>query len=238
MKNSIIIDFNNTVGYFSQIIYLINIIEKTYSRKMTQHDVNILLNIYIHSFRPKIFEILKFIHDLKEKNIIHALVLYTKNKNEGFVKMVLSFIQDHILQNSAPPPRLNKQNMLQLFDHIIFSKTKTKHLDHFSKLVHIYDEIETRFCFIDNKNYNYEPKNSTLTIYYIECDTYKFYYTTGEIVKNMNYKIYSKLNKKIIHKYWNNIYKNRTIVNIPSKIHELNSLYVFNLLNNFCFLTK
>ena len=48
MKKSIIIDFDNTIGYFSQIIYLINIIEKTYHRKMNQEDVNI--DIYTFLF--------------------------------------------------------------------------------------------------------------------------------------------------------------------------------------------
>ena len=89
MKKSIIIDFDNTIGYFSQIVYLINIIEKTYLRKMNQTDLNNLLKIYNYSFRPKIFEILKFIYELKEKKIIYNLILYTKNKNEDFVKMVL-----------------------------------------------------------------------------------------------------------------------------------------------------
>ena len=100
MKKLIIIDFDNTIGYFSQVVYLINIIEKTYSRKMTQDDINTLLRIYSNSFRPKIFEILKFIYELKVKNIIHALILYTRNKNERFVKMVLVFIEEYILQQA------------------------------------------------------------------------------------------------------------------------------------------
>ena len=234
MKKSIIIDFDNTIGYFSQIIYLINIIEKTYHRKMNQEDVNILLDIYTLSFRPKIFEILKFISELKEKNIIQNLILYTKNKNETFVKMVLSFIEEQIsittVGNEKSPP---------LFDHIVFSKTKTKYLEPLMKIQNIFDKVETQICFIDNKNYKYETQNSRITIYFIECDTYKFYYTQDEIIKKMNYKVYSKLSKKLIYKYLKSIYKNKTTTqNIPIKIHEFNSLYIFNLLNNFCFLTK
>ena len=61
-------DFDNTIGYFSQIIYLINIVEKTYYRKMTQSDVNILLKIYSFSFRPKILKF-KFILEMKEKRL-------------------------------------------------------------------------------------------------------------------------------------------------------------------------
>jgi len=231
MKKSIIIDFDNTIGYFSQIIYLINIVEKTYNRKMIQNDINVLLNIYNFSFRPKIFEILKFILELKKKGIIHSLILYTKNKNEDFVKMVILFIETHILLNNK-----NEQSS-RLFDHIVFSKTKYKDIETLVKIKDIWDKIETNLCFIDNKQQNYKLEDTQIAIYFIECDTYKYYYTPEQIINKMNYQIYNKLNKKIIHKYFKNIYKNKKIPeNIPLKIHEFNSYYFFNLLNNFCFL--
>lgn len=235
MKKLIIIDFDNTIGYFSQVVYLINIIEKTYSRKMTQDDINTLLRIYSNSFRPKIFEILKFIYELKVKNIIHALILYTRNKNERFVKMVLVFIEEYILQQAY-----NEKEMY-MFDDIVFSETKTKQLEPLLKMKNMsYNDEDLRLCFIDNMNYNYEEQSiSNITVFFIECDNYKFYYTPEEIARNMDYEIYSKLNKKIMYKYLKNIYKNKKVMrNIPFKIHTLNSLYIFNLLNNFCFLTK
>lgn len=229
MKKSIIIDFDNTIGYFSQIIYLVNIVEKTYYRKMTQDDINTLLTIYNYSFRPKIFEILKFIFEMKEKNIIHALVLYTKNKNEEFVNMVLSFIESKISQINVS---------MKLFDYIVFSQSKYKNIEPLSKIKELWDNIETNFCFVDNRKQKYETNSSDVTIYYIECDTYKYYYTHNEIIKKMDYKIYNKLSKKIIHKYFKHIYKSKKIPeNIPIKIHEFNSYYIFNLLNNFSFLT-
>ena len=228
MKKSIIIDFDNTIGYFSQVIYLINIVEKTYYRKMTQEDVNTLLNIYNYSFRPKIFEILKFIFEMKEKNIIHSLILYTKNKNEKFVNMVLSFIESHILQNKVS---------MNLFDYVVFSTSKSKNIEPLAKIKDIWDNSETNLCFVDNIKQNYETNSSEVTIYFIECDTYNYYYTHDEIIKKMDYEMYTKLNKKIIHKYFKNIYKSKKIPeNIPIKIHEFNSHYIFNLLNNFCFL--
>lgn len=234
MKKSIVIDFDNTIGYFSQIIYLINIIEKTYNRKMNQNDVNILLEIYTHSFRPKIFELLQFIREMKDKEIIHYLILYTKNNNERFVKMVLSFIEDHIPHHSS---QVGKK-IPPLFDHTVFSNSRTKRLEPLLKLNNICDEVETQLCFIDNKKYNYECQVRTIAIYFIQCDTYKFYYTHREIAKKMNYTIYDRLDKLIVHKYFKSIYKNKEVVgNIPSKIHEFNSFYIFNLLNNFCFLT-
>lgn len=235
MKKSIIIDFDNTIGYFSQVIYLINIIEKTYSRKMNQTDINTLLKIYKNSFRPRIFEILKFIQDLKEKEIIHSLVLYTKNNNRGFVKMVLFFIEESISQE------IDKSCNIPIFDHVIFSETKTKLLKPLLRYKNIYYENEdSNLCFIDNKNYNYKKEEiPNITLFFIECDTYKFYYTPEEIIQSMDYEIYNRLNKKLIYKYLKSIYRKKKILsNIPFKIHELNSLYIFNLLNNFCFITK
>lgn len=229
MKKSIIIDFDNTIGYFSQIIYLVNIVEKTYYRKMTQDDINTLLTIYNYSFRPKIFEILKFIFEMKEKNIIHSLVLYTKNKNEEFVNMVLSFIESKISQINVS---------IKLFDYIVFSQSKYKNIEPLAAIKELWDNIETNFCFVDNRKQKYETNSSDVTIYYIQCDTYKYYYTHNEIIKKMDYKIYNKLSKKIIHKYFKQIYKSKKIPeNIPIKIHEFNSYYIFNLLNNFSFLT-
>ena len=206
---------------------------------MNQSDVNILLEIYSHSFRPKIFEILKFMKELKDKNIIHNLVLYTKNNNESFVNMVLLFIEEYIVAKNTIDKHTDKIN-LTIFDHIVFSKSKYKHLEPLLKLKDMYDEIETQICFIDNKNYNYKTESTNVTIYFIECDTYKHYYSHEEIAKKMNYEIYDKLNKKTVYKYFKTIYKNKQIIrnNIPSKIHEFNSLYIFNLLNNFCFLAK
>lgn len=228
MKKSIIIDFDNTIGYFSQIIYLINIIEKTHHRKMTQNDINNLLKIYSYSFRPKIFEILKFIQELKKKNIIQNLILYTKNRNEIFVNMVVNFIEESISHEKD-----------KIFENIIFSKTKTKYIDPILNLNTIYNDIESYICFVDNKKYDYETKYTKMKIFFIECDTYKYYYTNEEIIQKMNYKIYKKLNKKIINKYFKYIYKKKVnIENIPLKIHEFNSLYIFNLLNNFCLFSK
>ena len=233
MKKSIIIDFDNTIGYFTQIIYLINIIETTYQRKMKQEDINILLKIYTRSFRPKIFEILKFIQQLKEKNIIHNLILYTKNKNEKFVKMVLNFIEEYLEYS-------NEKNQHKLFDHIVFVFEKTKkNLKTLIQFESVYDKRETHICFIDNKNYDYKTESKTVRIYFIECDTYKYHYSHEDIAKKMDYKIYDVLNKKLVYRYFKSIYKNKVMrENLPMKIHEFNSLYIFNLLNNFCLSSK
>jgi hypothetical protein len=143
--------------------------------------------------------------------------------------MVLSFIESKISQINVS---------MKLFDYIVFSQSKYKNIEPLSKIKELWDNIETNFCFVDNRKQKYETNSSDVTIYYIECDTYKYYYTHNEIIKKMDYKIYNKLSKKIIHKYFKHIYKSKKIPeNIPIKIHEFNSYYIFNLLNNYSFLT-
>ena len=45
MKTAIVIDFDNTIGYFKQIVYLLNIIEKTHKKKYEQIDIDNLLKL-------------------------------------------------------------------------------------------------------------------------------------------------------------------------------------------------
>ena len=148
--------------------------------------------------------------------------------------MVLFFIEEYILQKKD-------KNRKPIFDHVVFSETRTKMLKPLLSYKNIYYENEDlNLCFIDNENYNYKEENiSNITLFFIECDNYKYYYTPEEIVQNMDYTNYEKLSKKLIYKYLKSIYRNKKVfANVPFKIHELNSLYIFNLLNNFCFLTK
>ena len=149
--------------------------------------------------------------------------------------MVLFFIEEYILHKK------HKKYKIPIFDHVVFSETRTKMLRPVLSYKNIYYENEDlNLCFIDNEDYNYKEENiSNITLFFIECDNYKYYYTPEEIVQNMDYEIYDKLSKKLIYKYLKSIYRNKKVLaNIPFKIHELNSLYIFNLLNNFCFLTK
>ena len=225
MEKVIIIDFDNTIGYFTQVVYIFNIIEKIYDRKINDNDVRVIFELYPYSFRPKIFEILKFVQKQKQGKIISNFILYTKNKNENFVHMVISYIESYIGCS---------QN--ELFDDILFSKTKKKNFE--TLVTHKTYKTNTYFCFIDDKKYNY-AKNNTLNvkIYYINFDAYKYNYSIERIIKIMNYETYEKINKKTLGKYLKNIYKVAQMTeNVPRKIFELDSIYIFNLLNKFCVL--
>ena len=51
MKKSIIIDFDHTIGFFDQIIFLINIIETTYEKTLSLLEIYNILNYYPYIFR-------------------------------------------------------------------------------------------------------------------------------------------------------------------------------------------
>ena len=109
-KKSIVIDFDNTIGYFTQIIYILNIIEKTYKININQSDINAVLKNYPNIFRPKIIEILNLINILKNKEKIKFFIMYTCNSKEHFVKMIIKYICDNLLKN------------INIFDFIVFQK--------------------------------------------------------------------------------------------------------------------
>ena len=217
-KKSIVIDFDNTIGYFTQIIYILNIIEKTYKININQKDINVLLKNYPNIFRPKIIEILNLINILKNKEKIKFFIMYTCNNKEQFVKMIINYICNNLLINP------------NIFDFVVFQKKKeVKNIDTLKKFTD--NKINNHIlCFIDNKKYNYTNNN----IYYIKCDSYIYTYTIQEIINNFPFNDFKKINSNLIKKYFNFINKKKsTKNNIPLKIYEMKSQNIINLLNKF-----
>uniref|UniRef100_A0AB39JEH5 Uncharacterized protein n=1 Tax=Florenciella sp. virus SA2 TaxID=3240092 RepID=A0AB39JEH5_9VIRU len=220
MLKSIIIDFDNTIGYFTQIIYLLNIIEKTFNRKINQADIELLIDIYPHILRPKIINILKIILDMKSKSIIKYFILYTKNKNKTFVNMIITYLAQKLNYNPE-----------QLFDFKIFTDTKKS----FSSLLNNTNNTicsTPKLCIIDDKNYTNQLDNTNFKIYYIKCDCYKYFYSKYELKKCA---IKLKIKQILLNKYIDEIYKIKKLKdNLPVKIHNFNSSYIIKLLTEFC----
>lgn len=222
MEKSVVIDFDNTIGYFNQIIYILNIIEKTYFRKVNQEDINYVLGNFTKTFRPKIFEIFSLIKSFISKNKIKHFILYTKNKNECFVNMVIAFLEYQL-----------KCDKGSLFTKVIFAKNDVKDFQTIYKFIQQF-ENRKMICIIDNKDYHYDTSNNT-TMFYIKCDTYRHYYSINEIIGIIDKRKYAKLSDNLIRKYLNKIYqKTKMRQNIPLKIHMFNSTYMINLLIKFC----
>ena len=220
MSKSIIIDFDNTIGYFSQIIYLLNIIEKTAGRKIIQSDINNLIERYPYILRPKIINIIKIIIEMRNKYIIKYFILYTKNKNATFVNMIITFLADKLNYDSD-----------KIFDFKIFTKNN-KDLKILLNNTNNKLYSTPKLCVIDDKNYISKIKHESFQIYYIKCDRYKYFYNKRELINCANY---INVNEKILNKYITEIYKKKKIKdNLPIKIHNFNSSYIIKLLSEFC----
>ena len=106
MKKTIIIDFDHTIGFFDQIVFLINIIEKKYDTLLDDAKMNILFENYPKIFRPKLYEIIHHILHYKNNDYITFFILYTKNIQPRFVESVILFLET----------KIDKSHMFDLFD--------------------------------------------------------------------------------------------------------------------------
>tara|TARA_B110000285_G_scaffold232363_1_gene303250 strand:+ start:1777 stop:2451 length:675 start_codon:yes stop_codon:yes gene_type:complete len=221
MTKSIIIDFDNTIGYFKQIVYIINIVEKTYNKSIQQKEINVILDKYLKIFRPKFLQILKLFSILKKKNKIKYFIIYTCNNKEIFVNMVINYIYTNI--------QIDKK----LFDYIIFQKKKEKNINTLKKFTN--NNINNhKLCFIDNKKYYYD--NNDTNIYYITCDSYKYIYSMNEIINNFPFDYFKRINTELIIKYFkiiNNKKNNNECNKIPLRMYELESQNIINFINKF-----
>lgn len=223
-NKSIIIDFDNTIGYFDQIIYLFNIIEKILNIKLNKEHIFLLLDIYPFVFRPKIFEIFHLINSYKNNKNITYFILYTCNHNENFVEIIIHYLE-------------NKLNFT-LFDFKLFNKNKIKNIEFIQLQTSNVINLNSSLCVIDNKFFNYKNKN----IKYIHCEDYIYNYDVKEIIKLFPYNLFI-IKKEDIQNYFKFIYKQKSkktkkskFYQLPRQSYELNINYIIHSLHSFSLL--
>lgn len=212
----IIIDFDHTIGYFKQIIYLLNIIEQAYKTKLSLNQYFLLLDFYPHIFRPKIYDLFNLI--LSNKKNIKIFVLYTCNKNKDFVHKIIQFIKYKLKTYDI------------IFDYILFHDDKT--LVILKQFIKNLIDDNTIYCYIDNKKYiNMTDKN----LKYIHCQPYMYHYSINEIIKHFPYKHFNKITKSKLKRYFEKYFqKNASKKEIlPRSTFILSSIKLTSLLNEF-----
>tara|TARA_B110000467_G_C18290479_1_gene464473 strand:- start:499 stop:1164 length:666 start_codon:yes stop_codon:yes gene_type:complete len=218
VQKSIIIDFDHTIGYFEQIIFIINIIEVTYRVKLKKEQLHILFKCFPFIFRPKLFDILKLVLYLQKDEKIVFFILYTRNTQPHFVEAVVSFMESTL-------------NFHPLFQFKLFEKTKIKRIET------IHDEIKNNIhshvlCFIDNTffpcyNQNKETK-------YIKCETYIYDYKVKDILALFPYYMFKGINENILHDYIRHKKRNKSRKKgLPYQLYELNSVFVYQSISDF-----
>ena len=175
MDKNIVFDFDETIGYFEQIIEMIK-----YTKKNTKEDIFQFLKLFPFVFRTNIFDIFYYIVRLKKEKKINSVILYSNNNNDIFIGYVLSYIHDIVNYT--------------LFDLTIsLNQTHNKNKN-ITDLLHYSNELlnkNSSIFFIDDKEYD-DMKNSKNCKYYIKCESYKYVYTYSiiEYVLTMNISNY------------------------------------------------
>jgi hypothetical protein len=194
MDKNVVFDFDETIGYFEQIIEMIK-----HTKKTSKMDVFELFTLFPLVFRTNIFDIFHFIVRLKKEKKIKSVILYSNNNNDVFIGYVLSFIHQ----------KLN----YPLFDlSISLNNTHNKNKN-LSDLLNYSNGLlnkKSSIFFIDDKEYD----DMKMIKYYIKCESYKYVYPKAVIDNKLNIdltipdhekcnisqSIYSLISKEIINK--------------------------------------
>jgi hypothetical protein len=165
MDKNIVFDFDQTIGYFEQIIEIIK-----YTKKTSKLDVFELFILFPLVFRTNIFDIFNYIVRLKKERKIKSVILYSSNNNDTFIEYVLSFIHQ----------KLN----YTLFDTSISlnqTHTKNKNITDLLKYSNGLLTKKSSIFFIDDK----EHDQMKCIKYYIKCESYKYIYSNNTIQETL-----------------------------------------------------
>ena len=179
MDKNIVFDFDQTIGYFEQIIEIIK-----HTKKTSKLDIFELFILFPLVFRTNIFDIFNYIVRLKKERKIKTVILYSSNNNDTFIEYVLSFIHQ----------KLN----YTLFDtSISLNQTHTKNKNILDLLKYSNGLLtkKSSIFFIDDKEHN-EMK---CIKYYIKCESYRYVYSNKiiqETLKLNNENNITKINEK------------------------------------------
>jgi hypothetical protein len=193
MDKNIVFDFDETIGYFEQIIDMIK-----HTKKTSKLEVFEFFNLFPLVFRTNIFDIFFYIIRLKKEKKIKSVILYSNNNNDVFISYVLSYIHETL--------------HYPLFDiSISLNQTHNKNKN-LSDLLNYSNGLlnkKSSIFFIDDKEYD----NMKCIKYYIKCESYKYFYSNSFIKNKLNidisfneYKskisqsIYTIISKEIINK--------------------------------------
>jgi hypothetical protein len=218
----IIVDFDHTIGYFKQIIYILNIIETHYLQGFTKDNIFQILDKYPYIFRPKIYNILEYI--CSNKSRITFFILYTFNNNKKFVHLIIEYMKQKLKISD------------DLFDYKIFqgSTKNGKSIEYLEsqilpKGLRKNEHVIDIYCYIDDKRYDLMMKKN---VQYIHCEKYIFNYSQKDIIKEFPFNIIhikKSILKKYMKKYDEKLQKN----NLPRGSFVLSSLNLLALVDDF-----
>lgn len=201
MDKNIVFDFDETIGYFEQIIDIIR-----HTKKTSKLEVFEFFNLFPLVFRTNIFDIFNYIVRLKKEKKIKSVILYSNNNNDLFIEYVLSYIHETL-----------KFSLFDLSITLKQTQNKNKNLTDLLKYSNGLLSKKSSIFFIDDKEYD----NMKSIKYYIKCESYKYLYSNSSIKDKLNIELNTSYKSKII---------SQSIYTIISK-EIINKLRLFVLIN-------
>lgn len=169
MKKCIIIDLDETIGYFSQIYYLIKKFENMNNMKFHKKDYDKIFSTFECIFRPGIFVLLAYLKILKVKYSL-KVILYTNSKlSLEWINILLFYINKRI-------------NCIQLFDYVITINNRLRKSlkKNFDDIFNCCKEVSVGYIFMIIDNEYHEDLDKYYSNY-IKLSTYKNYYKNIDI---------------------------------------------------------
>ena len=202
MNKNVVFDFDETIGYFEQIIEIIK-----HTKKTSKIEVFELFKSFPLVFRTNIFDIFYYIVRLKKEKKIKSVILYSNNNNDVFIDYVLSFIHQTL-----------NYTLFDLSISLNQTHNKNKNLSDLLNYSNGLLNNKSSIFFIDDKEYN----DMKMIKYYIKCESYKYVYPNSMIQSKLNLNVNINFNDKISI--------SQSIYSIISK-EIINKLRLFVLIN-------
>jgi hypothetical protein len=185
----IVFDVDETLGYFSQLGSFIDAL--SFYKKVLSGSVferfNEILDLFPEFVRPKMIEILKYIHEKKVSGTCSGLFIYTNNQGpRSWVQHIAKYF-DYKVSNIE---RNDRNNGISLFDKIIAAymingkviepgrTSQNKTYDDLLRITGISNQAEV--CFVDDLNH---PDMRHENVLYLNVKPYVKTLSTDEMIQ-------------------------------------------------------
>lgn len=190
--NVVVFDLDETLGSFSQLSVLKDVIENYNQKKITQNEFNKLLEINPEFIRPGIISILKYIVQKRKQGKCYKIMIYTNNQGpKEWTEFISNYFSYKIGEN--------------VFDQIIaafkingkqIEPMRTSHDKSYNDFINCTKlPRNTQVFFVDDVQH---PKMETDNVYYINIKPYHYKPPVKELIDK--YVSSSKYNNNPVKK--------------------------------------
>ena len=189
----VVFDLDESLGYFTEygIFWdsLKDYLKKKSKSDLTQHDFEVILDLYPEFLRPNIINILKYLKEKKKQNCCHKMMIYTNNNGpKEWARNIINYFEKKInyklIDQIIAAFKINGKRVE------ICRTTHSKTHNDLIKCTKI--PIDAEICFIDDYFY---PEMTHDNIYYINIKPYYHDLEFNEML--LRFKN-SEIGKKII----------------------------------------